>query len=285
MASKADVATEQARPALVVSLDDAQSKVLNQIEKGQRLLAIQITTEEQFDKVQAGYNIWHDFTKELLRRSFTCDKIADELSPLGVIVALRRPPFRERISELRSDIKRDLESLASIQGRLPLFPVVPTARQSDTQDAVSLIERIARRFHRISRQLRQRHGGRSTLSIADEYDVQDLFHALLCLFFDDVRAEECTPSYAGGAARVDFLLKAEQCGVEVKKTRQGLGAKEVGGELLEDIGRYSAHPDCKNLVCFVYDPDGHIANPDGLERDLSRRTNEVDVRVIVVPKG
>ena len=32
------------------------------------------------------------------------------------------------------------------------------------------------------------------LSVTDEYDVQDLFHAILLLHFDDVRAEEVTPS-------------------------------------------------------------------------------------------
>lgn len=45
------------------------------------------------------------------------------------------------------------------------------------------------------------------LFLEDEYDVQDLPHALLLLYFDDVRAEEWTPSYAGKSARMDFLLK------------------------------------------------------------------------------
>ena len=40
----------------------------------------------------------------------------------------------------------------------------------------------------------------------DEYDVQDLFHALLTIYFEDIRKEEWSPSYAGGASRMDFLL-------------------------------------------------------------------------------
>jgi hypothetical protein len=49
-----------------------------------------------------------------------------------------------------------------------------------------------------------RHDGRPTLGVGDEYDVQDLLHALLRLFFDDIRPEERTPSYAGESTRMDF---------------------------------------------------------------------------------
>lgn len=123
-----------------------------------------------------------------------------------------------------------------------------------------------------------------TLEINDEYDVQDLLHALLDLYFDDIRAEEWTPSYAGKSSRMDFLLKDEQCVVETKMTRAGLGGKEVGDQLIIDIGRYGAHQDCKTLICFVYDPLMKIGNPDGLERDLSGTRDGISVKVIVAPK-
>ena len=63
------------------------------------------------------------------------------------------------------------------------------------------VELIINRFHQVCRQLSHRYSNRSTLNINDEYDVQDLFHALLKLYFDDVRPEEYTPSYAGAASR------------------------------------------------------------------------------------
>jgi len=34
----------------------------------------------------------------------------------------------------------------------------------------------------------------------------------------------------------------------------------------------------------VYDPDGRITNPRGLENDLSNCDNDIDVRTIIVPK-
>lgn len=102
--------------------------------------------------------------------------------------------------------------------------------------------------------------------------------------FDDVRAEEWTPSYAGSASRMDFLLKQEQIVIEVKKTRKGLVAKEVGEQLMIDIERYTAHPDCQTLVCFVYDPESRVANPIGIENDLKRKTNNLNVIIIITPK-
>ncbi len=150
---------------------------------------------------------------------------------------------------------------------------------------LTALESVCGRFHLVAQQLRDRHSGRQTIEVEDEYDVQDLLHALLHLHFDDIRPEEWTPSYAGGSARVDFLLKEESIIVEVKKTRAKLGARQIGDELLIDIGRYQAHPNCSALVCFVYDPEGKIANPRGLEADLSKKINDLEVRVLVRPTG
>ena len=155
-------------------------------------------------------------------------------------------------------------------------------KQDSAIDTVSILEQIFMRFHKIARQLRNRYGNRETLSIEDEYDVQDLLHALLYLYFDDVRAEEWTPSYAGKSARVDFLLKNEKTVIEIKKTRQGLADKEVGDQLIIDVDRYKEHPDCEKLICFVYDPEGRIGNPNGIMDDLNTR-HQGFVTVIIQP--
>lgn len=152
------------------------------------------------------------------------------------------------------------------------------------EDPMRIVENICYKFHSVARQLQSRHSDRSTIEIEDEYDVQDLLHALLKLHFDDVREEEYTPSYAGSSSRVDFLLKNENIIIEVKKTRKSLKAKEVGEQLIIDKAHYSVHPDCKSLICFVYDPDGRISNPVGLERDLEKNNNGLNVKVIITPK-
>jgi hypothetical protein len=178
-------------------------------------------------------------------------------------------------------VKEELER----QGTRPqaaLAAPASSARSSARFDPVPL---LCSRFHEVVRQLRIRHGGnRATIEIQDEYDVQDLMHSLLRIFFDDVRDEEWTPSYAGGASRMDFLLPDEQTVLEVKKTRNGLAAKEIGDQLLIDIAKYQQHPKCKRLICFVYDPDGRISNARGLERDLSKMHDNLRVEVFVVPR-
>jgi hypothetical protein len=150
-------------------------------------------------------------------------------------------------------------------------------------EADSTIEKICDSFHQVARQLRSRHGRRPTLEVEDEYDVQDLLHAILRIFFDDVRPEEWAPSYAGKATRMDFLLKKEKIVIEVKKTRQGLKDGELGTQLIEDIARYKTHPDCSQLICFVYDPEGRIGNPRGLETDLNCTQGELPVKVFIRP--
>jgi hypothetical protein len=152
------------------------------------------------------------------------------------------------------------------------------------EEPLEIIRKLCARFHKVARQLRSRYRNRSTILIEDEYDVQDLFHALLKLYFDDIRNEEWTPSYAGASSRIDFLLKQEEVIVEIKKTRKGLEAKELGDQLLVDIQRYKAHPSCGTLVCFVYDPEGRIGNPSGIENDLNREIDGTKVRVFIGPR-
>jgi len=168
-------------------------------------------------------------------------------------------------------------------------PTAPEEKESKEKpklpEPVVCIEKICTRFHLIARQLRQRYNNRQTLSVEDEYDVQDLLHALLTLYFDDIRPEEWTPSYAGGSSRMDFLLKKERIVVEIKKTHKGLGAKEVGEQLLIDIQKYKEHPDCSTLFCFVYDPEERIANPRGIENDLNKTYDGLPVKVLITPTG
>ena len=194
------------------------------------------------------------------------------------------PEIRDQINRLPDKYLNDAKSLQchisalieSIQKGYVVFGDNPAF------DWNAELENIFNRFHKVVRQLRTRYKDRQTLSVSDEYDVQDLLHALLVLYFDDVRAEEWTPSYAGGASRMDFLLKDCQTVVEVKKTRQSMTAKDLGEQLIIDKEKYKSHPDCKMLYCFVYDPDGFLGNPVGIKKDLEAG-NEDFIKVIIKP--
>jgi len=157
------------------------------------------------------------------------------------------------------------------------------ASSGQAQDHEIILPRLFSRFNKIVKQLGTRQRGRAPFTIQDEYDVQDLLHALLREHYDDVRAEEWTPSYAAGSSRIDFILKAHRVAIEVKKTRPGMKASELADELIIDKERYRAHPDCETLFCFVYDPDGIIQNPAGIEADLESKSGPRTL-VFIFPK-
>jgi len=178
------------------------------------------------------------------------------------------------VNAVLARVKRSSSSLKSAQ----------LARgTASPSDRIEILFRIGERFHLVARQLRIRRENRATLDVSDEYDVQDLFHALLRIPFDDVRPEEWTPSYAGGSSRMDFLLPEIEAVVEIKKTRPGLGARELGEQLIVDIAKYKQHPSCRTLFCFVYDPDGRINNPRGIENDLNATQEDLTIRVLIAP--
>lgn len=158
----------------------------------------------------------------------------------------------------------------------------------DAVSPTSALDRLSltvRRLPNVARQLRARRKdkgvARPTLEINDEYDVQDLLHAVLKIDFDDVRPEEWTPSYGGANKRADFLLKNEQIIIEVKKTRDALQQTRVVEELTIDIDHYRNHPNCQSLVCMVWDTDHLIHNEAALVGDLEK-SHPNFLRVFVV---
>jgi len=180
---------------------------------------------------------------------------------------------REMLSRVMS-FKNEMDSLLS-EYQAPIVP----------QDANRIVENVFERFHLVATEMCQRHDNRPSLKANDEFDVQDLLRSLMRIYFDDVRDEEWTPSYAGASARMDLLLKNEQIVIETKMTRNGLGQKQIREQLIIDKTYYKGHKDCKKLYCFVYDPTGKIKNPRGFERDLSDRVGSFETKVFVTPRG
>lgn len=201
---------------------------------------------------------------------------------LSMILEKDNPFFEpfNKTEHSRDNTLKCLETLKSIKYYAEKNIISPV---DDRIDCDLALENIFSRFHQIVRQLRSRHDNRPTLDVNDEYDVQDLTHALLHIYFDDIRPEEWTPSYAGKSARTDFLLKKEKIFVEIKKTRKGLADKDVGEQLTLDIAKYKSHPDCEKLYCFIYDPEGRIVNKNGLIADLES-SNGNFVKVIIKPE-
>ena len=173
-------------------------------------------------------------------------------------------------------------AIVTAEPRAVLTPLSSEAR--DPLNALGFIRKLCTRFHALVRELRLRSENRPPFDVEDEHDVRDMVRALLCLEFEDLSMEEWTPPYAGGASRTDFFLKQERIVIVVKKTRQGLGAKEIADQVASDFQRYSIHPNCHMLLCFIYDPEGRVVNPRRLEANLARESAGRTVEVLIAPK-
>jgi hypothetical protein len=72
---------------------------------------------------------------------------------------------------------------------------------------------------------------------------------------------------------------------ETKIIRDAGHARRVADELKIDIESYHAHPMCKRLLAFVFDPHSHIVDPNAITKDLSgvriKGDHKFDVQVIV----
>ena len=234
-------------------------------------LTSEIELLDQIEKQKMGLSSM-DYSKSKIPSSFPVNyRDANRVQNQGLLI----PPHIRVDGELYSLLSKitSIESLHKNSKRLLRqleLKLSPTGiDKPDTSLKESFIYLLIDKFHLVVNQLKNRYDKRETIQIQDEYDVQDLFHSLLKINFDDVRPEEYTPSYAGSSTRVDFLLKNEKVIIEIKKTRKGLQDKQIGDQLILDVQHYKTHPDCKHLICFIYDPESKIINPRGLENDLN----------------
>jgi len=201
----------------------------------------------------------------------TFDFIEEELEAKGL---MKLKPFElAKVREVISESKKLINRIQNI--------IKPSSAPVEL-----VLEQIFSNFHKVAHQLKRRHKEngkpRNTLEIKDEYDVQDLLHSLLRLFFDDVRAEQVTPDYATKSSRIDFILKAESAAIEVKFVREEQDRKRIADELIVDMERYKEHPNVDSIYCFVYDHNKEILNPAEIEELSGKR--EIDVFVYVRPK-
>ncbi len=169
-------------------------------------------------------------------------------------------------------------------GHAPAESGTARPQTARSPDMLSRLRKIGDSFHAVARQLRLRGEYRATLEVNDQQDVQDLFYALLRYEFNDVATEDWQPSYPGVPSQMTFFLEGGRIAVIAKKTQAGWGAKEMTEELAADAQRHAKHPGRAMLFCFVYDPEGRVGNPRGLETELTRKRGAIETYLLISPK-
>jgi hypothetical protein len=296
---KSSFQQETVKDYLTKSKEDFKKELEQRIKIGEELVSRTISTPIALGALKQDFIFWDNYNEELLKQAFNNpnNSYYNEYTATayGIMVSsiggdYYQPSLTEQVNEERSDISKYLTRLKQINQKVDLMQLSPdlqpvTDEEPKDISALQILENLFARFHKVAQSLRQRYNNRNTIIIDDEYDVQDLLRSLLKINFHDVREEDYSPSSAGSNSRVDFALKDEKIVIETKYTSATLKDKEIGAQLLIDIGRYRYHPDCKTLAVFVYDKGDFIVNKVGLKNDLEKMsTSDMKVKIFIEPK-
>lgn len=131
----------------------------------------------------------------------------------------------ERILSTSRAYSDDIESgLAQLRGRLASVKELQISKFDQETKEIPLlrIRNTLGKFNLFADQLKRVRSGKEPFLIKDEYDIQNLVHALLLLDFEDVRKEDPTPISSGASSKIDLVLKTENVLVEIKKATSSL---------------------------------------------------------------
>ncbi len=127
MATRKKSTTSEPKPPaeLLISRDDAKSRLQERIQKGLELKQAQINSREALDAARNEYSKWNSFNAELLKRIFSTQELADEYSRgIGfAISSMREPSLGEKIADLYKDVDQKIHRIDSIIERLELIPL------------------------------------------------------------------------------------------------------------------------------------------------------------------
>jgi hypothetical protein len=126
------------------------------------------------------------------------------------------------------------------------------------------------------RYLNTRRSGGALLKLDSEAAVQDALYLMLRPWIVDIVPENPTDTIANRYAIKDFLSKLNHLVIEAKYIRSTDHGRAIVKELNDDIETYRYHPDCDDLIFFIYDPDGFIPDGAALERHLSSARRYAD---------
>jgi len=119
---------------LLISRDEAKSKLQERIQKGLEIKQAQINSRDALDVAKNEYSKWNSFNTELLKRIFTTEDLSDEYSRgIGIaFIAMREPSLGEKIADLYKKIDQEIHRIDSIIGRLELIPLSGAVSSSET---------------------------------------------------------------------------------------------------------------------------------------------------------
>ena len=156
----------------------------------------------------------------------------------------------------RSSMQTVIQKLDELLGELATHDLkeIVSLRATKTPNAnVSLVRELCARLPNSSKILASRRKGKPPFKIEDEYDVQDLLHAILRCYIKETVQENPFPKLAGtNSSRADISIEKLGVIIEVKFARVTADQKKITRELSEDIVLYSSCGFLTDLIFVIY---------------------------------
>lgn len=167
-----------------------------------------------------------------------------------------------------ADMATDRRMLPFSKGEDVTFALLFEGRMTAAPEPdAALVERLCARLPQASRILAVRaRKGKAPFEIGDEYDVQDLLHAMLRAYLKHSVQEDPLPKVAGAkAGRADLSIEALGVLVEVKYVRSPDDQKRIFEEFSQDLVLYAQWPHLSTLIYVVYN-SADLRDAEALER-------------------
>ena len=192
---------------------------------------------------------------------------------------------RKRAAKI-ADLATDRRMLPIWHGDDFTYEFLFAGKKQLTPDAdVSMIEQICKRVPNAARILYNRQRKDKTPYIVeDEYDVQDLLHAILRTYLKYSVQEDPLPKVAGTkSSRADISIEDIGILIEIKYVRSPDDQKRIFDEFSQDLVVYTSWGPLRTLLFVIFN-SGDLRDPEALEK-LSgpKKFNDIefDVRIIL----
>lgn len=187
---------------------------------------------------------------------------------------------------------------AAASGRGDMMPAMAVFREGDdfTSDAlgaafvgtepttdIRLLLTACSRLAHAAKPLERRRAGKPVLTVQDEYDAQDLLHAVLRAYFKYTVAEEPLKKLANAkATRVDFAIEDLGVVIELKYVHGPNDQQRIVEDLAEDLLFYEQWDPLKAFIYVVYGA-GDLHDPEALDKlSCVRKRGDKQYEVFVV---
>jgi len=170
--------------------------------------------------------------------------------------------WQKRALELAKAATQALDEISKVS------PQTTIGVSSSPAESASKIVTALEQFQECVRYLNTRRSKGAIIDINGEDDLQDVIFLMLRPWICDLTPENPTDRVASRFVIKDFLSKELNTVIEAKFIRDKTHGRQISKELHDDIETYRTHPNCSELVFFIYDPDAFIPDVSSLRRQI-----------------